>query len=199
MAILGDEKIIDCANADAWEKWLRRHGARPSGVWLKIAKMGSGKTSVTISDALDVALCYGWIDSQRRRCDASYYLQRYSPRRPQSPWSKLNVERAEALIAAGRMQPAGLLEIEAAKRDGRWDAAYAPQRDFSIPADFEAALVQNKAAIDAFTQLDKTGQYAIILPILKATTSEQRMVRVRKAIAELEVRDQKSKTQSPRR
>ena len=156
------------------------------------------KASVTISEALDVALCYGWIDSQRKGYDTTSYLQRYSPRRPQSPWSKLNVERAEALIATGRMQPAGLREIEAAQRDGRWDAAYAPQRNFSVPRDFEAALGQNMKAKDAFVQLDKTGQYAILLPVLKATTPQRRAIRVSQAIAELAARDQKSKTRGAR-
>jgi uncharacterized protein YdeI (YjbR/CyaY-like superfamily) len=192
METSGSQEIIDCANSAEWETWLESHYEQPGGVWLRIAKKGSGKTSVTISEALEIALCYGWIDSQRKGYDQTYYLQRYSPRRPKSPWSKLNVERAEALMAAGRMQPAGLLEIEAAKKDGRWNAAYESQRNVSIPSDLEAALAQNVQAQNTFSLLDKTAQYAIILPILKAPTSERRAARLQKAITKLEARDQES-------
>jgi len=185
-------EIIDCANADQWEAWLAGHYERSDGVWLRIAMKGSGKASVTISEALDIALCYGWIDSQRRGYDQTYYLQRYSPRRSKSPWSKLNVERAEALIAAERMQPAGLVEIEAAKVDGRWAAAYDSQRNASMPPDLEAALAQNERAQKAFELLDKSGQYAVILPILKATTADSRAARLQKAIAKLEAGNQKN-------
>src|SRR3546814_6477465 len=109
--------------AAAWEKWLAAHrDAR--GIWLKIAKKDSGIASVTYAEALDVALCHGWIDGQKRGCDAQYFLQRFTPRRPKGVWSKINIGHAERLVAAGRMQPAGLREIEAAKADGRWDAAY---------------------------------------------------------------------------
>lgn len=182
----GSEEIIDCASAAEWETWLKTHYGQPAGVWLRIAKKISGKTSVTISEALDIALCYGWIDSQRKGYDQSYYLQRYSPRRPKSPWSKLNVERAEALMETGRMQPAGLLEIEAAKKDGRLYAAYESQRHVSIPSDLKDVLAQNAQAKNGFSRLDKTSQYAIILPILKATTSGRRAARLQKAIRKLE-------------
>lgn len=120
---IDDAEILTLADAAGWEAWLADHHDRSSGVWLLIAKKGSARTSVTIREALDVALCYGWIDSQPRGHDADRYLQRYSPRRPRSPWSKLNADRAEALIAAGRMRPPGLARIEAAKADGRWAAA----------------------------------------------------------------------------
>lgn len=182
----GSKEIIDCANAAEWETWLESHHERPGGVWLRIAKKGSKKTSVTISEALDIALCYGWIDSQRIGYDETYYLQRYSPRRPKSPWSKLNRERVEALMATGRMRPAGLLEIEAAKEDGRWNAAYESQRNVNMPSDLEAALAQNVQARNTFSLLDKTAQYAILLPILKATTSERRAACLQKAITTLE-------------
>ena len=178
-------EFIDCANAAHWETWLARQYERSGGVWLRIAKKRLGKASVTISEALDIALCYGWIDSQRKGYDQTYYLQRYSPRRPKSPWSKLNVERAEALIATGRMQPSGLVEIEAAKVDGRWDAAYESQRNVSMPPDLAAALAQNERAKKTFDLLDKSGQYAVILPILKATTADRRAARLQKAITRL--------------
>jgi uncharacterized protein YdeI (YjbR/CyaY-like superfamily) len=165
---------------------LAEHHEQSSGIWLLIAKKGSDKVSVTIGDALDVALCYGWIDSQRNGYDTDYYLQRYSPRRPRSPWSKLNVERAQALIDTGRMRAPGLAEMAAAQADGRWAAAYEAQRNATLPPDLAAALEQNERARAAFERLDKTGRYAIILPVLKATTPAIRAVRLRKAIAKLE-------------
>src|SRR5690606_5630838 len=119
--------------AAAWEKWLAAHrDAR--GIWLKIAKKDSGIASVTYAAALDVALCHGWIDGQKRGCDAQYFLQRFTPRRPKGVWSKINIGHAERLVAAGRMQPAGLREIEAAKADGRWDAAYEEPHEWRFPA-----------------------------------------------------------------
>jgi uncharacterized protein YdeI (YjbR/CyaY-like superfamily) len=183
-------EIIDCGCAADWEAWLARHYERPGGIWLRIAKKDFGETSVTISEALDIALCYGWIDSQRKGYDQAYYLQRYSPRRPKSPWSKLNVDRAKALIGAGRMQPAGLMEIEAAKADGRWEAAYESQRNAIMPTELAAALAHNERAKKAFDLLDKSGQYAVILPILKANTADRRAARLQKAITRLEAGDQ---------
>ena len=179
-------QILTCADVEGWQSWLADHHAVSSGVWLLIAKKGSGEVSVTISDALDVALCYGWIDSQRKGYDADHYLQRYTPRRPKSPWSRLNVDRVEALIAAGRMRAPGLTEVAAAKADGRWAAAYEPQRGANVPADLAAALDASVRARTAFERLDKTGRYGVILPVLKATTPAMRTARVKKAIAKLE-------------
>jgi uncharacterized protein YdeI (YjbR/CyaY-like superfamily) len=181
-----DTEILACAYATRWESWLADHHARSTGVWLLIAKKGSQEKSITIGDALDVALCYGWIDSQRRGHDADHYLQRYSPRRPRSPWSRLNVGRVEVLTDAGRMRERGLAEVAAAKADGRWAAAYAPQRNVTIPPGLAAALEGNERAMAAFRQLDKTGQYAVILPLLKATTPAVRELRLQKAVATLE-------------
>ena len=177
---------MDCTNSAEWETWLESHHERASDVWLRIAKKGSGKTSITIPEALDVALCYGWIDSQRKAYDETYYLQRYSPRRPKSPWSKINAVRAQALIASGAMRAAGLREIEAARKDGRWDAAYESQRNVNTPPDLETALAKNPQAKNAFDQFDKTAQYAVILPILKAVTPGRRAIVLQKTIAKLE-------------
>jgi uncharacterized protein YdeI (YjbR/CyaY-like superfamily) len=122
--ILVETDVLDLADAGAWEAWLAvHHDGRPGGVWLRIAKRRSGRTSVTIEQALDVALCFGWIDSHRRAGDEDSFLQRYSPRRPRSAWSAINVSKAQALIAAGRMRPAGLAAVEAARADGRWARA----------------------------------------------------------------------------
>jgi uncharacterized protein YdeI (YjbR/CyaY-like superfamily) len=116
-------EVIRCVDAAAWESWLEAHHARAEGVWLKIAKKGSGRPSVTAAEADEVALCFGWIDSLRKSHDEAYFLQKFTPRRRGSSWSRINVARAEALTAAGRMRAPGLAEIEAAKVDGRWDAA----------------------------------------------------------------------------
>jgi uncharacterized protein YdeI (YjbR/CyaY-like superfamily) len=186
MSPLDDSQILSCTDRAAWESWLAEHHEDSSGVWLRIARKGSTAESVTIGDALDVALCYGWIDSQRKGYDTNHYLQRYSPRRSSSPWSRLNVRRVEALIEAGRMRARGLAEIAAAQADGRWAAAYEPQRNISVPADLAAALARNDRARAAFDQLGKTGQYATILPLLKAASPAMREVRVRQAIARLE-------------
>ena len=183
---LNHSEALRCTDGTEWESWLADNHSLSSGVWLLVAKKGSGKQSVTITDALDVALCYGWIDSQRKSHDTDYYLQRYSPRRAGSPWSRLNVERVQALTDAGRMRAPGLAEVTDAKADGRWNAAYEPQRSAVLPADLAAALEQNDSARTAFRQLDKSGQYAVFLPILKATTPAIRVIRLQKAIAKLE-------------
>ena len=172
-------------NADQWRNWLSKHHLQKESIWLIFYKKSVGKPTMNYESAVEEALCYGWIDSQRKGYDHDYFLQRYSPRTAKSPWSKLNVERAEALLANGRMQPAGLREIEAAKLDGRWAVAYEAQRNFIIPDDFETALTQNEPARHAFNQLNKSEQYAIILPILKATTAARRVDRLQKAIANL--------------
>lgn len=181
-----DETPFDFPTHSAWEKWLAKHHAQPGGVWLKIAKKGSGLTSITITEALDVALCYGWIDSHRKGLDDKYYLQRYSLRTSKSPWSKINVDKAEALIASGRMKAPGLAEIDKAKADGRWAVAYESQKTAVIPADFIAALNKSAKAKRAFGALDKSAQYAFVLPILKATSPAVRAARVQKGIVKLE-------------
>ncbi|TYK44969.1 YdeI/OmpD-associated family protein [Actinomadura decatromicini] len=173
------------ADAAEWEAWLARHHDAGAGVWLTIAKKGAPVASLTIADALDVALCYGWIDSHRRSRDEHSYLQRYSRRRKGSPWSAKNVAKAEALIAAGRMRPPGLAEIDAARADGRWDAAYAAQRDVSVPPDLAEALAARPGAAARFDALDKTARYLLILPLLKARTPAGRKARLDRAISDL--------------
>jgi len=186
MEMRNNSDVLLCTDVTRWESWLADHHDHSSGIWLLIAKKGSDKVSVTISDALDVALCHGWIDSQRKGYDTNYYLQRYSPRRPQSPWSRLNVKRVEALTGAGRMRARGLAEVAAAQADGRWAPAYEPQPNTRLSPDIAAALEQNERARAAFEQFDKTDQYAIILPVLRATNPAIRLKRLQKAIAKLE-------------
>jgi uncharacterized protein YdeI (YjbR/CyaY-like superfamily) len=179
------EEALTFENAGQWEAWLAAHHDSAADAWLKIAKKGSGVPTVTIREALDVALCYGWIDSQRKSYDDSYYLQRYSRRRPTSAWSKVNVDRVEELTAAGRMRAPGLAEVAAAKADGRWDAAYASQRTAEVPPDLAAALADRPTARAAFEALGKTDRYALILQLLKARTPETRAARLQKIMATL--------------
>jgi uncharacterized protein YdeI (YjbR/CyaY-like superfamily) len=181
-------EVITFRDAAEFEAWLAEHVNRTAGVWLKIAKKGSGVASLTDDDAVDVGLCYGWISGQRKALDEVYYLQKYVPRRPRSRWSQVNVRKVEELTAAGRMQPPGLAEVEEAKADGRWDAAYASQREATVPPDLAAALAASPAAASAFESLGKTGQYAVILDVVTARTSATRAAHIRKAITDLEAR-----------
>jgi uncharacterized protein YdeI (YjbR/CyaY-like superfamily) len=179
-------EYITCADANAWESWLAAHHETAGEVWVRIAKKNAPQPSVTITETLDGALCYGWIDSHRRSLDPHHYLQRYSPRRARSPWSRVNVAKAEALIAAGRMRPAGYAAIEAAIADGRWAGAYEPQRTAEPPTDLLAALTPEAGA--AYRTLTRTDRYRLILPILKTTTPTDRATRIAQAITALESR-----------
>ena len=172
-------------DAAGWEAWLADHHADRAGVWLTIARKGSSQPSVTIAEALDVALCYGWIDSQRRGLDAASYLQKYTPRRPAGSWSKVNVAKVEALTAAGRMRPPGLAAVAAAKADGRWAAAYESQRLATVPPDLAEALASDDAARARFEALGRTGRYGLILWVLKSRGPAERAKRLRQVIDEL--------------
>jgi uncharacterized protein YdeI (YjbR/CyaY-like superfamily) len=172
-------------DASAWEVWLEGHHDERDGVWIKIAKKASGVASVTAAEGTEVALCFGWIDGHRKAYDSTHFLQRYSPRRRGSSWSRLNVERAETLIASGRMREAGFTEIEKARLDGRWDAAYESQATATVPSDLAAALAADAAAREAFERLGKTDRYAVILELLKAPTAAARQTRLRRAIVRL--------------
>jgi uncharacterized protein YdeI (YjbR/CyaY-like superfamily) len=176
-------EVIAFCDAAQWDSWLAAHHATRSGVWLKLAKKGAGQPSVTPVEALEVALCYGWIDSQRKSHDGSWFLQRYSPRRRGSPWSRVNVERVEALLAAGRMRPAGQAEVAAAKADGRWDAAYESQGTATVPPDLAAALARDEPARAFFESLGRTDRYAVILPLLKARSAASRAAKLRRMVA----------------
>ena len=182
MEVLNGMEIISFEDAAGWEAWLADHHDRRAGVWLKIARKNAGKASVTPADALEVALCYGWIDSHRKGLNEAFFLQKYSPRRPKSSWSKINVERVEALIAAGRMQALGLADVLAAKADGRWDAAYESQRNVTLPPDLVSALDQNEQARTRFDALGKTERYAVVLPLLKARGPADRAARLHKVV-----------------
>ena len=178
------------ASKTKWAEWLAKQHDKSAGVWLKLAKKDSGIPSVTYEEALDVALCYGWIDGQKKGFDDKYWLQKFTPRGPKSIWSKLNTEKAERLIAAGEMKPAGLKAVEAARQDGRWESAYSSQRNMTVPEDFQAALDKNKKAETFFTTLNSANRYAILFRIQTAKKAETRAKRIQQFIQML-VRGQK--------
>ncbi len=174
------------ASAKTWERWLARHHATAPGLWLLIAKKGTGVVTVDITDAIEVALCYGWIDGLRHGHDATYFRQRFTPRKPRSKWSQINRDRVEALIAAGRMRPAGQAQVDAAKADGRWDAAYAGSRTIEVPDDLTKALRRNAKARRAFETLDSANRYAILFRIHDAKRPETRARRIEQFVTMLE-------------
>ena len=179
-----DLPILGFADAAAWESWLAGQHATAPGVWLKIAKKkpGSVPAGVSYPDALAVALCYGWIDGQKAGLDDDYWLQRFTPRQPGSRWSKINTGKATELIEAGRMQPAGLREVERARSDGRWDAAYSGQRTMGVPPDLERALAGNEAARVFFAALSGGNRYAILYRIADAKRPQTRARRIEKYV-----------------
>jgi uncharacterized protein YdeI (YjbR/CyaY-like superfamily) len=185
---MADEpEVLPFATAEAWEEWLRaNHDTRPGGVWIKFARKASGIPTVTYMEALHAALCYGWIDGQARSFDERFYLQRFTPRRARSIWSKRNVAFATALIESGRMQPAGLREIERAKADGRWDAAYDGPSAATVPDDLQAALDANPAAAEFFAGLSGQNRYAILHRVQTARKPETRARRIETFVAMLE-------------
>ena len=185
---VNEAEVIAFRDAAEFDAWLEEHVDLREGVWLKIAKTGSGIASLTGDEAVDVGLCHGWISGQRKSCDEVYYLQKYVPRRPRSRWSQVNVAKVEELIAAGRMRPSGLAEVEAAKADGRWDAAYQSQRNATVPPDLAAALAANPQAAQAFDTLTKTQRYAVILKLVTARTNTARTAQLHAAMTALDGR-----------
>ncbi|MFK0107398.1 YdeI family protein [Streptomyces sp. NPDC091217] len=170
------------------DAWLAAQPAPHPGLWVKVAKKGSGLASVTWAEVNDVALCHGWITGQRKALDATYFLQKITPRRPGSLWSMVNVRRVAELTAAGRMRPAGLAEVAAARADGRWDAAYEPQSEAGVPEDLAAALERNPEAGTAFDALGRTDRYQVIFGLLTARTPQGRANRLAAALAGLSSR-----------
>ncbi len=177
--------IYAFATAAAWEAWLAEQPRTTPGLWLKLAKKNAGTPSITKQEAIDGALCHGWIDGQLDKFDDRYWLIRFTPRRARSKWSQVNRERAEALMAQGRVTPAGLAEIEAAKADGRWLAAYAPQSKAAVPDDLGRALDAAPAARALFDRLDATNRYAILYRVHDARTEATRTARIEKFVAML--------------
>ncbi|WP_425508656.1 YdeI/OmpD-associated family protein [Streptomyces genisteinicus] len=167
------------------ERWLEEHHGTAAGLWVAIARKGSGVPSPTAGEVNDAALCHGWITGLRRAGDGVRYLQRITPRRPRSTWSQVNIARVAELTAAGRMREPGLAEVAAARADGRWDAAYASQREAGVPDDLRAALAENAAAREAFEALGRTERYRVVLGLLKAGTDRTRRARLERAVTAL--------------
>jgi len=173
-----DLPVLAFATAEEFEQWLEREHESAAGVWLRFPRKGTGVLSLTYEEAVLVALCFGWIDGQARSLDETAWLQRYTPRRSRSIWSQINRERVARLVAEGRMRPTGLAEVERAKADGRWDAAYAPPSTATVPPDLEAALAASPAAAAAFAGLDGRNRYAILHRVATAKKPETRARRI---------------------
>ena len=181
-----DQPVMLFASKNAWASWLDKNQATSVGLWLRLAKKAAELESVTYAEALDVALCYGWIDGQKKSFDQESWLQKFTPRGAKSIWSKINREKAQELIEAGKMQPAGLQAIEKAKQDGRWDAAYDSQSKATVPDDLQAELDRNPQAKAFFATLNSVNRYAILFRIQTAKKVETRARRIQHFIQMLE-------------
>jgi len=178
--------VLLFAHQQAWATWLAENHATSAGLWLRLAKKASGLTSVSYAEALDVALCYGWIDGQKQSYDEDSWLQKFTPRGTKSIWSKINREKIAQLIERGLMQLAGLAAVESAKQDGRWDAAYDSARTMTVPDDFQAALDQSAPAAAFFATLNSANRYAVLWRIQTAKKAETRTKRIEQFIHMLE-------------
>ena len=183
---MADLPILDFADEQAWEVWLEGHHTASAGVWLKIAKKEAGTPSVSYQEALGVALCFGWIDGQKQKFDALYWLQKFTPRGARSIWSAINREKAGELIRNGQMKPAGLKAIERAKENGQWAAAYDSQSKITLPEDFQIELNKSANAKSFFATLNSVNRYAILFRLQTAKKPETRAKRMRQFIAMLE-------------
>jgi len=178
--------VVHVEDAPAWSAWLEKHHAASPGIWLRIAKKGSGVKSVTYAEALEASLLYGWIDGQKQSFDEESWLQRFTPRGERSIWSKINREKAEALIASGRMKPAGLAAVEQARQNGRWEAAYDRQGAATVPDDLQAALDESPRAKAFFATLNSVNRYAILFRIQTVKKAETRARKIQQFVKMLE-------------
>jgi uncharacterized protein YdeI (YjbR/CyaY-like superfamily) len=185
MEMFKDLPVIHFESADEFAAWLDKNYAQPAGAWLKLAKKNTGAKSVTYTEALDTALCYGWIDGQVQKYDEQFYLQKFTPRRAKSIWSVRNTQKAESLIAAGKMMPSGLAAINQGKADGRWDTAYHSSSNFTMPEDFVKALKANPKAGQFYESLNAANRYAIYFQIQTAS-DKARPAKIDKLIRMLE-------------
>lgn len=178
--------ILSFASDAEWRAWLERHHVTAAGVWISIAKKGTGVDSVRYPEVLEHAICFGWIDGRRERLDEDRFLQRFTPRRARSPWSKINREKAERLAQEGLMAPAGHEEVRRAKEDGRWERAYASQRTAAVPEDLQRALDASPAAAAAFSGLSSQNRYSILYRLDQARREETRARRLAEYVRMLE-------------
>jgi len=182
----GGLPVLAFRDGEAFEQWLAQQPADAAGVWLKLAKKSAGQRGPTKSDAIDAGLCHGWIDGQLDQYDDSHWLVRFTPRKARSKWSQVNTKRATELLAEGRMRPSGLAQIEAAKDDGRWAAAYAPASSATVPADLQDALDRNPTAAEFFATLKGANRYAILYRIGSVKRPETRARKIAEYVAMLE-------------
>ena len=178
--------ILFLKNQAEWNKWLDKNHAKSDGVWLKFAKKNSGEESINYAEGLEVALCYGWIDSQAKSLDNKFYLQKFTPRRSKSVWSKVNTEKIKKLIAEGKMKPAGMAQVEQAKADGRWKDAYEPQSRAVAPEDFKVALDKNPKAKVFYDSLNSANRYAFIFRLRSVKRPQTRAAKIEKFIIMLQ-------------
>jgi uncharacterized protein YdeI (YjbR/CyaY-like superfamily) len=184
MSAAGDP-MLPFESREAWAAWFDEHHGSADGIWIKLAKKGAGIPTVTYDEAVEVALCYGWIDGQMRGLDETWYVQRFTPRRRRSKWSRINRDKALALIERGEMKPAGLAEIERAQADGRWEAAYDSPATATVPDDLRRALDENPRAAGTFAKLDAQSRYAILYSLQDAKRPETRARRIERAVERL--------------
>jgi uncharacterized protein YdeI (YjbR/CyaY-like superfamily) len=186
MSNKSDIPVLGFEDQKAWAAWLSKNGKTATGLWLKLAKKAGGPKALTYDEALESALCYGWIDGQKKGFDETAWLQKFTPRGPKSIWSKINCAKAEALIANGQMKPAGLKAVEAAKADGRWEAAYDSQRTGGVPDDFQVELDRHPKAKAFFATVNSANRYAFLFRIQTAKKAETRAKRIQQFIEMLE-------------
>ncbi|MFE9771683.1 YdeI family protein [Streptomyces sp. NPDC005931] len=179
------DPVLALGTQREWEEWLEEHHDAATGAWLRIPRRGSGASGPDYATALDSALCFGWIDGQKRTLDDTHWLQRFTPRRPGSRWSEINRRKATALIEQGRMREHGLREVERARADGRWEAAYPAQSTATVPDDLRAALDAAPRARDLFAALDSRNRYAILYRVQEAKRPQTRAARIEKYVAML--------------
>ena len=183
--VADDKPIMTFRAKNDWSAWLEREGSASAGVWIRLATKASGIESIAYDEAVEAALCHGWIDGQGRSDDENWWLQKFTPRGKRSIWSKRNREKVAALTKSGEMKPAGLAEVDRAKADGRWDAAYDSPKQMSVPDDFESALTGNARAKKFFLELDSQNRYAILFRVNTATKPETRAKRIEKFVSML--------------
>lgn len=180
-----DDPTLTFADSSDWARWLAANHASSKGVWLALAKKGAAHTTVTYAEALDEALAWGWIDGQKRPQDESVWLQRFTPRKARSPWSKINRDKVAVLTKAGRMQAPGIAEVERARKDGRWEAAYDSAKTSTVPEDLAAALAANPKAQSFFATVDAANRYAVLHRVQTAKKAETRAKRIADFVAML--------------
>jgi len=183
-AVADDLPLLEFASAEAFATWLEGQ-PEAAGAWLKMAKKGAPRLTISYAEALEVAICFGWIDGQKGAIDEHFWRQRFTPRSAASRWSKINTDKAEALITAGRMRPAGLREVERARADGRWDRAYAGQAAIEVPDDLLSALAANDAAREFFATISRVNRYAILYRITSVKKPETRARKIAQYVAML--------------